>query len=64
MHGWLIAIIYLAPFLAIGLAVKLLADRWMGRGSLGLANIRALVGPRRQRRRAFLLGAWRDEDPE
>jgi hypothetical protein len=64
MKAWEVAIIYLGSFLTIGLAVKLAARRWMGRGDLDIHDVQAQLDPRRGRRRLFLLGAWRDEGPD
>jgi hypothetical protein len=52
-------VIYVTPFLIIGIAVK----RWMARNGVTLSEVRAQGSPRRTRSR-FLLGTWRREDPE
>ena len=49
--------IYVAPFLIIGIAVKLL----MKRRSVDLSDVQAQAGPKRRARKVFLLGAWRNE---
>jgi hypothetical protein len=51
-------VIYLAPFLIIGIAVKLL----MKRKSVDLPDVQAEGGPNRKARKVFLLGAWRNEE--
>jgi hypothetical protein len=50
--------IYVAPFLIIGIAVKLL----MKRRGVDLSDVQAQAGPNRKARKAFLLGAWRREE--
>ena len=50
--------IYVAPFLIIGIAAKLL----MKRRGVDLSNVQAQAGPKRRARKVFLLGAWRDEE--
>jgi len=64
MYALVIAIIYLAPFLVIGLIAKLVIRRWMNKRNLDLTGVRAQMGPSRRPRRIFLLGYWRDEDPD
>lgn len=49
--------IYVAPFLIIGIAVKLL----MKRRGVDLSDVQAQAGPKRRARKVFLLGAWRNE---
>jgi hypothetical protein len=51
-------VIYVAPFVIIGIAAKLL----MKRKSVDLSGVQAQAGPNRRARKAFLLGAWRNED--
>jgi len=62
MRALVTAIIFFGSFLAIGLIAKLLASRWMTRSDTHLSDIQAQAGPNRGRRRAFLLGAWRNEE--
>jgi hypothetical protein len=64
MGALVTAIIYFGSFLAIGLIAKLAIGRWMGRRNLDLPEIEAQAGPRRGKRRVFLLGFWRDEGPD
>jgi hypothetical protein len=64
MGALVTAIIYFGSFLAIGLIAKLAIGRWMGRRNLDLPEIQAQAGPRRGKRRVFLLGFWRDEGPD
>ena len=64
MGALVTAIIYFGSFLAIGLIAKLAIGRWMGRRNLDLPEIQAQAGPRRGKRRLFLLGFWRDEAPD
>jgi hypothetical protein len=56
------AIIYFGSFLAIGLIAKVAIGRWMDRSGVDLPDLQAQAGPRREKRKAFLLGAWRNED--
>ena len=51
-------VIYVAPFLIIGIAVKLL----MKRKGVDLSDVQAQAGPNRRARKVFLLGAWRNEE--
>jgi hypothetical protein len=50
-------LIYLVPFLVIGLAARLL----MKRSSVDLTDVQSQAGARRRPRRVFLLGGWRSE---
>ena len=59
MDALLTLIIYLAPFLIIGIVVT----RWMARRGVGLADVRA-EGNAHRRRSRFLLGIWRQDEPE
>jgi hypothetical protein len=51
-------VIYVTPFLIIGIAAKLL----MKRRGVDLSDVQAQAGPNRGARKAFLLGAWRNEE--
>lgn len=51
-------VIYVAPFLIIGIAVKLL----MKRKGVDLSDAQAQAGPNRRARKVFLLGGWRSEE--
>jgi hypothetical protein len=51
-------VIYVAPFLIIGIAAKLL----MKRKGVDLSDVQAQAGPNRRARKVFLLGAWRSEE--
>jgi hypothetical protein len=62
MRALLTAIIYFGSFLAIGLIAKVMIGRWMNRSGVDLPDLQAQAGPRREKRRAFLLGAWRNEE--
>jgi hypothetical protein len=64
MRALVTAVIYFGSFLAIGLIAKLTIGRWMNRRNLDLSEIQAQAGPRRGKRRVFLLGFWRDEGPD
>lgn len=60
MRALLTAIIYFGSFLLIGLMVKLVADR-LNRDT-DLSDIQSQAGMKRRKHKAFLLGAWRNED--
>jgi len=62
MRALLTAVIYFGSFLAIGLIAKVVIGRWMDRSGADLADLQAQAGPRRGKRKAFLLGAWRNEE--
>jgi hypothetical protein len=64
MRALITAVIYFGSFLAIGLIAKLVIGRWVSRRNLDLPEVQAQVGPRRGKRRVFLLGFWRDEGPD
>jgi hypothetical protein len=64
MRALLTAVIYFGSFLAIGLIAKLVVGQWMRRRNLYLSEVQAQAGPRRGKRRVFLLGFWRDEGPD
>ena len=64
MRALVTAVVYFDSFLAIGLIAKLMIGRWMNRRNLDLTEIQAQAGPRRGKRRVFLLGFWRDEGPD
>jgi hypothetical protein len=56
MRALEVFVIYVAPFLIIGIAAKLL----MKRRGVDLSDVQA--GPKRRARKVFLLGAWRNEE--
>jgi hypothetical protein len=62
MRAILVAALYFGSFLAIGLIARLAARKWIDRGGTSLADVHSLAGSHRRKHRAFLLGAWRDED--
>jgi hypothetical protein len=64
MRALMTAVFYFGSFLGIGMIAKLLVGRWMVRKDLDLREIQAQAGPRRGKRRVFLLGFWRDEGPD
>jgi hypothetical protein len=51
-------VLYVAPFLIVGIAAKLL----MKRRGIDLSDVQAQAGPNRRPRKVFLLGAWRREE--
>jgi hypothetical protein len=51
-------VIYVTPFLIIGIAVRLL----MKQRGVDLSDIQAQARPNRRVRKVFLLGAWRNEE--
>jgi hypothetical protein len=62
MRALLTAIVYFGSFLAIGLIAKLAIGRWMNRSGADLPDLQAQAGPNRRKHKAFLLGAWRNEE--
>jgi len=60
MRALLVAALYFGSFLAIGLIAKLAADHF-GRDT-DLTDIQSQAGPNRRKHKAFLLGAWRNEE--
>ncbi|WP_119422136.1 hypothetical protein [Desertibaculum subflavum] len=62
-HALLVLAIYLVPFLVLGWLAKRWLGRWMESRGVDLGQYRADQGPNRRPRDAFLLGAWRKEDP-
>jgi hypothetical protein len=53
------ALIYLVPFVAIGLIAKLVIPRWMARHGADLSEI---PGRPNRWRRVFPVGMWRGEE--
>jgi hypothetical protein len=64
MRAIIVAVIYFGSFLALGVIAKMAVSRWVDRRDLDLPEIQAQAGPRRGKRRVFLLGFWRDEGPD
>ena len=62
MGALLTAVIYFGSFLAIGLIAKLAARRWIDRSGTDLTDLQAQARTKRRKNKAFLLGAWRNED--
>lgn len=62
MDALVVALVYVVPFVAIGLVAKRLIDAWMKKKGATLADIHALAGPNRRKGLQFLLGFWRRED--
>jgi hypothetical protein len=58
------ALIYFGSFLALGIIAKLVIGRWLIRRDLDLSPPRTQMGLPPGRRRLFLLGFWRDENPD
>ena len=58
------ALIYFGSFLALGVTAKLMVGRWMRRKDLDPSPVRGQMALPGARRRLFLLGFWRDEDPD
>ena len=58
MRAFETLVIYVAPFLIIGIAAKLL----MKRTGVNLSDVQTPAGPARKARKVFLLGAWRNEE--
>jgi hypothetical protein len=51
-------VLYVTPFLLIGIAVKLL----MKQRSVDLSDVQGQARPNRKGRKMFLLGAWRNDE--
>ena len=62
MRALLIAGIYFGSFLAIGLIAKMAARRWIDGTDSNLTGLQMQAGTMRRKHKAFLLGAWRNED--
>ncbi len=62
MRALLTAVIYFGSFLAIGLIAKMAARRWIDGSGTNLTDLQAQVGTKRRKHKAFLLGAWRNEE--
>jgi hypothetical protein len=62
MRALHIAGIYFGSFLAIGLIAKMAARRWIDGTGTNLTDLQMQAGTRRRKYKAFLLGAWRNED--
>ena len=58
MDALVVLVIYLGPFILIGLA----AMWWARRKNTDLSDIQAQAGENRRKRRVFLLGFWRSEE--
>jgi hypothetical protein len=62
MSPLVVALIYFGSFLAVGLAAKIAIGMWMKKSGVDLPDLQAQAGPNRRKHKAFLLGAWRNED--
>jgi hypothetical protein len=62
MRALLTATIYFGSFLAIGFLARAAAKRWMDRSGTELSDLQSQAGTKRRKHRAFLLGAWRNEE--
>ena len=58
MDALVTLLIYVTPFLAIGMGIIW----WMRRKSVDLSDVQKEAGPNRGKRRLFLRGVWRTED--
>jgi hypothetical protein len=58
MRALEVFVIYVAPFVIIGIIAKVL----MKRNSVDLTDVQAQAGANRRSRKVFLLGGWRNED--
>jgi hypothetical protein len=56
-----VAVIYFGSFIAIGIIAKIVLGKLMTRTGADLADVQALAGPNRRKRKVFLLGIWRQE---
>ena len=61
MWGLTVAVIYFGSFIAIGIIAKIVLGKLMTRTGADLADVQALDGPNRRKRKVFLLGIWRQE---
>jgi hypothetical protein len=61
MWGLTVAVIYFGSFIAIGIIAKIVLGKLMTRTGVDLADVQALAGPNRRKRKVFLLGMWREE---
>jgi hypothetical protein len=61
MWGLTVAAIYFGSFIAIGIIAKMVLGKLMTRTGVDLADVQALAGPNRRKRKVFLLGIWREE---
>jgi hypothetical protein len=61
MDALKMAVIYVTPFLLIGIVTRIVVGRWM-RQDVDLSEIQSQAGPNRRKRKLFLLGIWRTED--
>ncbi len=57
MHALETLLIYLTPFLVVGIAARLM----MKRHNVELSDIQQQAGANRRPRKVFLLGSWRRE---
>jgi len=64
MRALVTALIYFGSFLIIGIIAKVVISRWMARHDVELSEVQAQAGPKRGKRRVFLLGFWREEGPD
>jgi hypothetical protein len=64
MRALTTAVIHFGSFLCVGMIAKMLVAQFMRRRDVDLPEIHAQAGPRRGKRRVFLLGFWRDEGPD
>ena len=56
-----VAVIYVGSFLAIGIIARIALRKLMERTGADLTDVQAQAGPKRRKRKVFLLGVWRDE---
>jgi hypothetical protein len=61
MWGLTVAAIYFGSFIVIGIIAKIVLGKLMARTGADLADVQALAGPNRRKRKVFLLGMWREE---
>lgn len=62
MDALVVALVYVVPFLIIGIAARRLIDGWMNKKGATLSDVHALAGSNRRKGPQFLLGIWRRED--
>ena len=61
MWALTVAVIYFGSFLAMGIIARIALRKLMDQTGADLADVQAQAGPKRGKRKAFLLGIWREE---
>jgi hypothetical protein len=61
MWALTVAVIYFGSFLALGIVARIALRKLMDHTGADLADVQAQAGPKRGKRKVFLLGIWREE---